>query len=352
MRAIHIRRPARIAVFRALQLGDMLCAVPALRALRAGEPAAHITLIGLPWAAEFARRFSRYIDDFMPFPGAPGLPEQEVDDECLTEFYEAARQRHFDLSIQMHGSGVVSNAVTQALAAGRSTGFIPSEEPADADHLPWPAGPEIERYLRLMAHLGYASRGDHLEFPQAASDHAGWQALCRQHRLNPGSYVCVHPGARMLSRRWPVERFAQVARQLAMHGWPVVLTGTPAEAELAKVFLDEVQAPFIDLCGRTTLGTLAALIAQCRLLLCNDTGVSHLAAALRTPSLVVACGSDVARWAPLDRALHTVLADYPECRPCMHPICPIGHPCATAISSAQVAQAALRLLDTESAHAT
>ncbi|HTN65383.1 MAG TPA: glycosyltransferase family 9 protein [Burkholderiaceae bacterium] len=343
--------PSRIAVFRALQLGDMLCAVPALRALRACQPKTHITLIGLPWASDFACRFNHYIDDFMPFPGAPGLPEQETEPERLAAFYDAARQRRFDLSIQLHGSGDVSNVVNMELGAGRTAGFVPSDQAADADYLPWPQQvPEIERCLLLLSHLGYASCGNQLEFPLEAADRAAAAALREKYHLRAGGYICLHPGARMLSRRWPITRFAAVARQLAARGWPIVLTGTDAETLLAKAFSEQFAAPFIDLCGRTSLGALAALIADSRLLLCNDTGVSHIAAALRTPSVVVACGSDVARWAPLDRRLHAVVADYPPCRPCMHWVCPIGHPCALAIDADQVAHVTLRLLAEENTY--
>jgi len=92
----------------------------------------------------------------------------------------------------------------------------------------------------------------------------------------------------------------------------------------------------LDLAGRTTLGGLAALIARARLLVSNDTGVSHIAAAMRTPSVIVACGSDPRRWAPLDCELHRVLAHDVKCRPCGHGECPIGHPCALGVSAGQV----------------
>ncbi len=346
--------PRRIAVFRALQLGDMLCAVPALRALRARAPHARITLVGLPWAASFVERFPMYVDDLLAFPGFPGYPEQEGTVESLLDFLGQARERRFDMAIQLHGSGEISNRIVALLGAPRTAGFVPRADLAanDSPWLPWPDdAPEIERYLRLMDHLGAARRGAQLELPVSWTDWELYEEIARRHRLRPRTYVCIHPGARLRSRRWPAARFAAVAAALAREGWQIVVTGSPAEASLVGEIVGQLPAGALDLAGQTTLGSLAALLAKSALLVCNDTGVSHVAAAVRTPSVVVASGSDVRRWAPLDAGLHRVVWHAVPCRPCAHDFCPVGHGCALGVPVERALDEARRLLNERVRHA-
>lgn len=338
--------PRKIAVFRALQLGDMLCTVPALRALRAAAPLAHIALIGLPWATSFVKRFSRYVDSLLVFPGFPAFPEQPAHLHSLPHFLAEAQRQRFDLALQFHGSGTLSNPLTVMLAAERCAGFHEQGQycPDPQTFLPWEEREhEVLRYLRLVEHLGAPPAGEHLEFPLGDADYRALQR-CHTSLPAPGSYVCVHPGARLPSRRWLPQRFAEVADCLAHDGMAIVLTGSPEEADLVHEVQRAMRMPALNLCGKTELGTLAALIAQARLMVSNDTGVSHLAAAVATPSVVVSCGSDTARWAPLDRSRHQVLSAEVSCRPCMHQSCPTGHECAHEVSAETVARLAARII--------
>jgi ADP-heptose:LPS heptosyltransferase len=155
--------------------------------------------------------------------------------------------------------------------------------------------------------IGAPAQGDALEFPVSADDRREISAIegCAELRERP--YVCVHAGARQPQRRWAPERFAAVGDALASHGLAVVLTGTAEERAIADDVERRMQQQALNLAGRTNLGSLAALLASSRVLVCNDTGVSHLADALRVPSVIVFTGSEPERWAPADRDLHRVL---------------------------------------------
>jgi ADP-heptose:LPS heptosyltransferase len=334
-----------ILVFRALMLGDWLCATPALRALRIAAPRARIVLCGLPWTAELARRLPT-VDEFIEFPGHPDLPERPPAPGALEAFVAAMRSRRFDLALQLHGSGGVVNPLLARLHARATVGFAkPGTEAGLTLALPWPDhGTEIERCLALTDALGAPREGLGLDFPLQAADREAAARLLSEAGVR-GSFAIVHPGSQLPSRRWPPERFAAVADALAAQGVTALVTGTDAETPLATAVVAAARHPLVNLCGRTaTPWTLGALVDAAALVVSNDTGVSHVAAALGTPSVIVASGSEVHRWAPLDRRRHHVHWHATPCRPCAHPVCPTAHECAMGVPVDTVVATALELL--------
>jgi ADP-heptose:LPS heptosyltransferase len=340
----------RIVVLRALMLGDTLCAVPALRAIRRAWPEAHISLLGLPASRELAARLD-CVDEWLCFPGWPGLPEQTVNVRALPDFLAVMQAAGWDLALQLHGSGGLSNPLVALFGARFSAGFhapgawVP---PLDAPlYCTWPEqGRESQRLLALCDHLELPIDNEAAEFPLRPEDDAGLDRIWPGWR--GGGYACLHAGAQLPSRRWPVARFADVAEGLHRRGLVSVLTGTAAEIPLVSQLAELLTrrgVPHVNLAGRTGLWTLGALLRGARLLVCNDTGVSHVAAALAVPSVVVSCGSEVARWAPADARRHRVLAAPATCRPCSHAVCPVGHGCALDLAVDEVLAAAAALLD-------
>jgi len=119
--------------------------------------------------------------------------------------------------------------------------------------------------------------------------------------------VLLHPGAASGSRRWPVDRWRQVARQLVAAGLRVLVTGSAAEAPRCAAVVDGV-AGTRSVAGTLGLPTLAALVAGCRLLVCGDTGVAHLATAVGAPSVLLFGPTSPTGWGPvLDVDRHVVL---------------------------------------------
>jgi len=302
--------PQRILVLRALKLGDLLCAVPAFRALRHAFPNAHIALLSLPWAAEFVDLFPRYFDEFISFPGWPGLPEQPVDPSRTVAFLAHMQTRQWDVAIQMQGNGTFVNAMLHLFGANILAGYFPENQPEErmgepALWMPYPqAAHEVKRHIQLMTYLGLDSTGDELEFPNTPAK--GSLPIALQTLGQP--YICIHAGG-ISGRRWPEIKFADVADRLADQGFAIVLTGSLSEQPITQSVQQHMRHPAIDLAGQTTLTTLAAVLRQSALLVSNDTGVSHVAAACHLPSVVIFTSADPAEWAPLHKQRHRVILE-------------------------------------------
>ena len=242
--------PRRIAVFRALQLGDLLLAVPALRAIRTQFPYAEITLIGLPWAASFAHRFNRYIDRFVEFAGYPGLAEVEVVPERTRQFLAEQHAYSYDLVIQMHGSGQASNSCVLAMGGRMTIGYYPktcqmetttnvgttlARPPVSlkitspeqtgggrAKAVPMLAVPypdhahEIERNLGLARLLGCHNIDPRLEFPLFKEDHAeAARLLYRLPRADrPGSVFTRERVRQPDAGQWSTSRSLPICWQI------------------------------------------------------------------------------------------------------------------------------------------
>lgn len=366
-------RPRKIAIFRALHLGDLLLAVPALRSIRTCFPYAEITLIGLPWAASFARRFSRYIDRFVEFVGYPGIQEGDADPEKCEAELEEQRAYGYDLVIQMHGSGRVSDEFALALKGQVTVGYYEDIPPAGLTvGMPYPEDePEVLRNLGLARLLGCSNLDPKLEFPLFNEDRGEAARLLRKLSRANRPWIGLHAGANSPARRWPAEYFARVADHFAQRfNAQIILTGSPIDSSIVRDvkcsinrrylpprqgltksasytgvqrgFIRQVQP--LNVAGQTSVGGLAALISQLDLFISNDTGPAHIANAVDTPSVTIFGPVDPRRWAALDQLRHPIVRHEVPCSPCEYSECPIDHRCLRWVTPDEVIEVASQLL--------
>jgi ADP-heptose:LPS heptosyltransferase len=297
----------KIAVFRALQLGDMLCVIPAIRSLRHVYPHAEIILLGLPWAKSFVQRFDKYFDRFIHFPGYEGLPEQPYGEQEFSEFISQMQQEKFDLILQMQGNGTIVNLLMFLFGAKHVAGFYNKESYVDSSlFVEYPNyDSEIRRHLILMEHLGIDAKDSDLEFPINEKDLKEFSELTVP--LFEKKYICIHPGSRDVRRQWPPQYFAALADYCIEQGFTVAVTGTIEEQDITRELIKWIHHPVIDLTGKTSLGAAALLIKNAFMLISNCTGVSHIASAVKTPGIIISMDGEPERWAPLNKTIHRTI---------------------------------------------
>jgi ADP-heptose:LPS heptosyltransferase len=276
-----------VLVLRALGLGDLLTAVPALRGLRRRFPDHRITLL-TPAALAPLARSSGAVDTVVDRAG--------LDVASLSAALPVALHGA-DVAVNLHGRGPQSSRLLAATRPARLVAFAHPDVPGTVDGPAWdPDEHEVHRWCRLVAATGASARPDDLLLP--APPAAGPPA------------VVVHPGAASPARRWPVDRWTTVVRALVEDGHDVVLTGSAGERPLADRIRSAAGVPegrCRVAAGTTDIAGLASLVASARLVLCGDTGVAHLATAYATPSVLLFGPVPPDRWGPVSGGPHRVL---------------------------------------------
>lgn len=333
--------PRKVALLRASRIGDFICATPAFRALRAALPEAEIAMITLPLLRDLVIR-SPHLDRFIAFPGFPGIAEQFFEAKKAVQFFRQMQVERFDLAIQMQGSGVYSNPFMLLLGARYTAGFVrPGDGPGLLDAaLAWPErGHEVQRMLSMAAFLGAPAQGEDIEFPLWPEDHAAAEALLAEAER---PLIGLHTAARDATRRWPLERFLAVGRELVQrHGGTIVVLGEKTEHTVGEALAQEVGARHcLNLAGRTSLVESGAVIARLSLLVTNDTGPAHMAYALKTPTVTIFGSMSPEAYGPPMNGPYRALAHEVPCRPCGYTECPIGYICLEGVTVEQVLAAA------------
>lgn len=267
-----------VLALRALKLGDLLVAVPAIRAIKRAHPD-HRMILAVPGWLDPILDLVEGVDALLPAPGldAPlSIPPGRV-----------------DTVVNLHGAGPESRQLLDALGARRKVGH----RAPGWDGPEWLDGiHERVRWARLVTAHGMPADPDDVALldPGASG--------------RPGAAV-VHVGAFYGCRQWPVERFARVVGALERDGLEVVLTGSEAERNRAIAVAERAGMPEDRiLAGRIGLREFASVIADARIVVSADTGAAHLASAYRVPSVIIFGPAPVEEWGP-PPGPHIVLTD-------------------------------------------
>ena len=329
-------------------LGDLVMTTPALRALRAGLPGARITL---HVRAELVPLLegAPFVDRVLPL-----TPRRGGVRALLGAARQLRAEGRYDLGFcvpDSFSSALLMRAAGVRLVVGyRRGGRSVLLHHAVAPARDW--GPRRlvsrERYaLGLVEAMGCPAHGLHTELFSGAADEAALAGLLESAVLADPSQriVGLAPGASYgPAKRWPVSHFARLGDALAARGARIVLIGAPDEAPLTASVAGAMRAPALDLAGQLDLRALKALVRRLALLVGNDAGARHVAAAFDVPCLVVFGPTSVAK-TDANLAGVSVFETDAACRPCYRRVCPIDHRCLREITAESVSSAALRVLD-------
>ncbi len=323
----------RILIVKPSSLGDVIHSLPFLDVLRRGYPTSRIAwFVHENWAEVLHGHPD--LDEVIPW---------SFQWRDLGALYRIFRHRRFDLAIDLQGL-LRSGAIAYLSGAPSRIGFRNAREGASLFYtrkVSVPARPmhAVDRYLLIAEALGLDVRQARFRIPIQQGDEQAAESLLSARGLGAGdAFVVINAGARWRTKRWPIERFAQLAVRIRDKGMPVVLIGGKGDAAEAERMMGLAGASLISLVGQTGLRPLAAVLRRAQVMITNDSGPLHLAVAVGTPVIAIYGPTDPVRTGPY-RSIQrdpggnsSVIRRDLDCSPCLSRVCRVGdHGCMMGI---------------------
>jgi len=334
--------PRRILIIKPSSLGDVVHSLPVLFLLRRQFPNAHIAWLVAPYCAGLLRGLKE-LDEVILFDRR-FLGEAWYNPRAflaLCSFHRGLRRHNFDLAIDLQGlfrSGYFARVTGAALRVGLANAR--ESAPVFYTHRVVVGTPEIhavDRYLKIAAALGCPGEPIEFHFPVTDADRDYIHTLIP----SPRPYAVFLPGANWPTKRWPAERFAELVSPLHRRfNLSAVVAGGDDAAGLAPLIPNT-----LDLTNRTTLPQLVALLERAALVIANDSGPMHIAAALGRPLVAIFGPTNSTRTGPYALP-HAVVNSIAHCAPCYHRTCS-HHRCLRKLHIAPVLRAVQRQLPTQ-----
>jgi ADP-heptose:LPS heptosyltransferase len=352
------KRPAkarRVCVYRNGQVGDTICAVPAMYAIRLAYPDAHLTLLTTP-----VLRTLPSAKDILE--GAMWIDEIRVyyKDEINTfaqqlKFIRALKQDPFDLWIELpiEISGIwrtIRNMAAARLAGARwgcgwRLSFLPFAVQAQVKHRQsFPN--EVDRLLDVLRTCGF-DLGREVVFPLpiGSAERRTVDGLLDEYALASGRLVAIAPSAKREPNRWPPERFVRVGKYLTALGFKLVILAGAGDRELCDQIARQIGADAFNLAGKTSILESCEILRRCELLICNDSGVQHMASAVGVPCVSLFSARDMpGKWSPYGER-NLVLRKWVECHTCFAEKCPRENLCMKMIEVDEVIAAVMSKIE-------
>jgi len=326
----------RVLIRSANWVGDAVMSLPAVASVCRGVPRAEVTILAKPWVGDLFSPFSG-VHRVIPYlsPGVHGGIKGRW------RLAQDLKKGRFDLALHLPNS--FDSALLSFMAgiprrAGYGTDgrgiLLTHRVPVDGKVK---RGHQVEYYLHLIRSLGLQAGSDipSLQVPQAWIPDA--DAVLKSAGGGEGPFVGLSPGSQYGSaKEWFPERFGELGRRISGElGGHLLILGSAGDRVAASPILRIVGPKAADLTGKTTLGQAMAIIARCRVFVTNDSGLMHVAAALRVPLVAIFGSTDPSRTGPLG-ATSRVIYKGLSCAPCLKTKCPQKRECMEAITVEEV----------------